>query len=91
MCAVTLNACGHRFLPGHRIRLSIATRLLADRLARALRGHAVGAHGESALELPVRRGGERDAVSFEPPAHGPFTPVTVVAPGFSGASPLRIT
>src|SRR5580658_5615598 len=23
--SVTLNACGHRFLPGHRIRLSIAT------------------------------------------------------------------
>ncbi len=30
---MTLNACGHRFLPGHRIRLAIATRLLAHHLA----------------------------------------------------------
>ena len=79
--AVRLNACGHRFLPGHRVRLSIASAywpiVWPAPYAATLSVRTDG----SALDLPVRRGGERDAVSFEPPAHGPFTPVTVVARG----------
>jgi uncharacterized protein len=78
---VTLNACGHRFLPGHRIRLALASAywpmVWPAPYAATLCVHTQG----SALELPVRAGRARDEVRFEPPAHGPRTPVTVVAPG----------
>ena len=79
--AVTLNACGHRFLPGHRIRLSIASAywpiIWPAPYAATLSIRA----DESALDLPVRVGGERQAITFEPPIHGPRTPVTTVEPG----------
>jgi predicted acyl esterase len=79
--AVTLNACGHRFLPGHRIRLSIASAYwpivwpapYATTLALQV--------ANSSLELPVRQGAGEDAVAFPPPVHGPRTPITVVDPG----------
>jgi uncharacterized protein len=78
---VTLNACGHRFLRGHRIRLSLASAywpvVWPAPCAATLSVHTDG----SALELPVRRGEVQDEISFEPPAHGPRTPVTVIAPG----------
>jgi putative CocE/NonD family hydrolase len=79
--AVTLNACGHRFLPGHRLRLAIASAYwpivwpAPSAATLSIRAR------ESALELPVRHGSEARAVSFPPPAHGPRTPVTVVDPG----------
>jgi putative CocE/NonD family hydrolase len=78
--AVTLNACGHRFLPGHRIRLCIGSAywpiIWPAPYAATLSIRA----GESALDLPVRRGGEQ-SVAFEPPVHGPRTPITIVDPG----------
>jgi uncharacterized protein len=78
---LTLNACGHRFLPGHRVRLSIATAywptVWPAPYAATLSVRTQG----SALELPVRKEGERGTVSFPPPVHGPKTPVTVIAPG----------
>ena len=53
---VTLNACGHRFLTGHRIRLSIATAywpiVWPAPYAATLSIRTV----DSALELPVRQG-----------------------------------
>jgi uncharacterized protein len=79
--AVTLNACGHRFLPGHRLRLAIASAYwpivwpAPGAATLSIRAR------ESALELPVRHGGLTRAVSFPPPSHGPRTPLTVVDPG----------
>jgi uncharacterized protein len=78
---VALNACGHRFLPGHRIRLSLASAywpiVWPAPYAATLSVHAQAC----ALELPVRRGTDAQAVSFPPPLHGPRTPITVVDPG----------
>ena len=58
--AVRLNACGHRFLSGPSRPAFDCVRLLADRLARALRGDAVGAHGRQrprSAGAPGRRAG----------------------------------
>ena len=78
--SVTLNACGHRFLPGHRIRLAIGTAywpiIWPAPYAATLSIQA----GESALDLPVRQGAEQ-TVAFAPPVHGPRTPITIVDPG----------
>jgi len=78
--AVTLNACGHRFLAGHRMRLAIASAywpiIWPAPYAATLSIHA----GESALELPVRQGREQ-SIAFAPPVHGPRTPITIVDPG----------
>ena len=79
--AVTLNACGHRFLPGHRLRLAIASAYwpivwpAPSAATLSIRAR------ESALELPVRHGADAQPVSFPPPSHGPRTPITVLDPG----------
>ena len=78
---VTLNACGHRFVRGHRLRLSIATAywplIWPAPSAATLSVRVEG----SALELPVRDGYEERPVTFPPPVHGPQAPVTLVTPG----------
>ena len=78
---LTLNACGHRFLAGHRVRLALASAywptVWPAPYAATLSVRTEG----SLLELPVRSGEERDSVSFPPAVHGPKTPVTVIAPG----------
>jgi hypothetical protein len=78
--SVTLNACGHRFLAGHRMRLAIGSAywpiIWPAPFAATLSIRA----GESFLELPVRQG-HAHSVAFEPPVHGPRTPITIVAPG----------
>jgi uncharacterized protein len=78
---LTLNACGHRFLPGHRVRLAVGSAywplVWPAPYAATLRVQT----GISALELPVRVGTEPDTVSFAPPAHGPRTAVTMISPG----------
>ena len=79
--AVTLNACGHRFLAGHRIRLSIATAYWPIIWPAPYAATLSIRVSDSALQLPVRQGGARARVSFEPPAHGPRTPITMVDPG----------
>jgi hypothetical protein len=79
--AVTLNACGHRFLPGHRIRLCIASAYWPIVWPASQAATLSVRMGESCLDLPVRRGAEQQAVSFPPPVHGPCTPITVVDPG----------
>jgi putative CocE/NonD family hydrolase len=77
---VTMNACGHRFLPGHRIRLSIATaywpHVWPAPYAATLTIHTNG----SALHLPVRRY-DGAPISMAAPAHGPRTPITQLDPG----------
>jgi uncharacterized protein len=78
---VTLNACGHRFLPGHRIRLTIATAYWPIVWPAPCAAMLSVIAEESALDLPVRQGGGRDSISFEPPVHGPRTPMTIVEPG----------
>jgi len=79
--AVTLNACGHRFLPGHRVRLAIASAYWPIVWPAPYAATLAVRAGESALELPVRHGNDQHAVAFLPPAHGPRTPITVVDPG----------
>ncbi len=78
---VALNACGHRFPRGHRLRLSIATAywpiIWPAPYAAAISIRTSG----SSLELPVRQAGQGPAVSFERPAHGPKAPVTLIDPG----------
>jgi uncharacterized protein len=78
---VTLNACGHRFPAGHRVRLCLASAywptVWPAPYAATLSVRTAG----SALELPVRQAGVRGTVTFPPPAHGPRTPVTLITPG----------
>jgi predicted acyl esterase len=78
---VILNACGHRFLAGHRLRLCLASAywptVWPAPYAATLSVRTAG----SALELPVRRAGVRGTVTFPPPAHGPRTAVTLITPG----------
>ena len=79
--SVVLNACGHRFPTGHRIRLSIASAywpiIWPAPYAAML---SIGTDG-SVLELPVRQNGHGPHVALPPPAHGPRTPVTLLDPG----------
>ena len=79
--AVTLNACGHRFLPGHRLRLAIASAYWPTVWPAPYPATLSIRTGASALELPVRRSELHDRIGFPPPVHGPRTPVTVVDPG----------
>ena len=89
---LTLNACGHRFLPGHRLRLAIASAYWPTVWPAPYAATLSVRTADSALELPVRSAGERDSVAFAPPAHGPRTPVTVISPGrlrrFSTQDPI---
>jgi hypothetical protein len=79
--SIVLNACGHRFLPGHRIRLAIASAYWPMIWPAPYPATLTVRTGESALDLPVRQDNEGPKVEFEPPAHGPLTPMTKVEPG----------
>jgi hypothetical protein len=77
---VTLNACGHRFAPGHRIRIAVATSYWpliwpAPTLA-TLTLNTTG----SVLRLPCRKGGDAPVVML-PAVHGTDAPTTQVDPG----------
>ena len=78
--AVTLNAAGHRFVPGHRIRLAIASAYWPIVWPAPHAATLTVRSGKSVLELPVRHS-DGPIVEFEPPAHGPLTPMSRVAPG----------
>jgi uncharacterized protein len=78
---VTLNACGHRFVRGHRIRLSIATAYWPIIWPAPYPATLTVRTGASVLELPVRQRSDEPRVEFDPPAHGPMTPRTTVDPG----------
>jgi hypothetical protein len=74
---VPLKVFGHRFAPGHRIRFALSTAywpiLWPAPYAATITLDLAG----SRFALPVRpaRGDEPEVV-FQPPAHGPFAPVT---------------
>ncbi|MBB2202356.1 CocE/NonD family hydrolase [Gluconacetobacter tumulisoli] len=79
---VTLNDCGHRFAPGHRLRIAIGTAYWP--LIWPAPHAATLALRDGRLVLPVRSGAETAqgaAPAFPPPAHGPLTPVTQLDPG----------
>jgi uncharacterized protein len=72
-----LKAFGHRFAPGHRIRFALSTAywpiLWPAPYAAAITLDLAG----SRFALPVRRvRADEPEVTFAPPAHGPFAPVT---------------
>lgn len=78
---VVLNACGHRFPPGHRIRVSIGTAYWPIVWPAPYPATLSIDTSASTVELPVRHASADAQVTFEPPAHGPMTPVTVIDPG----------
>src|SRR4029077_6863140 len=66
--SVSLNDCGHRFLPGHRIRLSIATAYWPIVWPAPYPATLTIRTGDSALALPLRQGGGASPpVEFKPP------------------------
>jgi hypothetical protein len=72
-----LKMCGHRFAPGHRIRFGLSTAywpiLWPAPYAATITLDLAG----SRFTLPVRPVNvDEPGVVFEPPAHGPFAPVT---------------
>ena len=79
--ALKLNVCGHRFLPGHRIRLSIATAYWPIVWPAPYPATLSIRTAPSALDLPVRRADPGPTVSFQPPVHGPRTPISQIASG----------
>ncbi|MBV8497475.1 MAG: CocE/NonD family hydrolase, partial [Gammaproteobacteria bacterium] len=79
--SVELNACGHHFPPGHRVRLAIASAYWPLVWPAPYAATLSVRTGESALELPVRGEDPGPSVSFAPPVHGPRTPMTTLAPG----------
>ncbi|RJF94757.1 CocE/NonD family hydrolase [Oleomonas cavernae] len=79
--AVRLKVCGHRFAPGHRIRLSLSSAywpLVWPARDRATLSLETGA---SRLVLPCRAANPDEiAPAFAPPARGPATPQTMLMP-----------
>jgi hypothetical protein len=78
---VTLNACGHRFAAGHRIRLAVGSAYWPLIWPAPYPATLTIRTGSSRLDLPVRRRGHAVPVAFEPSVHGPLTPVTKIDPG----------
>lgn len=79
--AIKLNACGYRFAKGHKLQLAIATAYWPMVWTSPYDATISISVAESALDLPVRAVGDGKQVRFEPPAHGPFTPMTQIDPG----------
>ncbi len=77
---ITLGACGHRFAPGHRLRLAIATAYWPAVWPAPAAATLTIATGASVLTLPCRPGGDT-AAPFPPPLHGTDAPMTQVDPG----------
>ena len=78
---LALKACGHRFAPGHRLRLSLASAYWPIVWPAPSPATISVRTSASFLELPVRQADPGPKVSFEPPAHGPKAPVTLIDPG----------
>ncbi|WP_323990255.1 CocE/NonD family hydrolase [Nguyenibacter sp. L1] len=79
---IVLNDCGHRFAPGHRVRIAIGTAYWP--MIWPAPHAATLSLRDGRLLLPRRSGAmaEQDAaIAFPPPAHGPPTPMTVLNPG----------
>lgn len=82
---VTLSACGHRFLPGHRLRVSVGTAYWPTVWPAPYAATLTIRPEGSSLTLPVRDLSlAQSEVVFQAPAHGPMTPMTQVDPGMVG-------
>lgn len=78
---IKLNDCGYRFTKGHKLQLAIATAYWPMVWTSPYDATISISVAESALDLPVRAVGDGKQVRFEPPAHGPLTPMTQIDPG----------
>ncbi|MCE2565139.1 CocE/NonD family hydrolase [Komagataeibacter sp. FNDCF1] len=78
--AISLKACGHRFPAGHRIRIAIGT-CYWPLIWPAPTAVTLSVRSGGQLRLPCLPDGDMPEVVFPPPAHGPATPVTQLAPG----------
>ena len=80
--AILLNDCGHRFLPGHRMRLAIGSAYSPTIWPSPYPATLTIRTGGSVLELPVRQDDHgAPAVAFEPPARGSSAPITQTGKG----------
>ncbi|NHN90050.1 CocE/NonD family hydrolase [Acetobacter conturbans] len=80
--SIRLNDCGHRFVRGHRLRVSIATAYWP--MVWPAPYHATLSFRNGTVSIPVRCGNcdERDRnVGFLSPVQGPTTPVTILEAG----------
>ena len=78
---IRLNDCGHRFAPGHRIRLSVGTAYWPIIWPAPFAATLTLDLADARLSLPRRTGGDTHALTFAKAAHGPFTPLTQLDPG----------
>ncbi|HXP78209.1 MAG TPA: CocE/NonD family hydrolase [Stellaceae bacterium] len=79
---VKLNDCGHRFAPGHRIRLSLGTAYWPIIWPAPYAATLTVRTDDSVLELPTRQSGDaRLDVTFELPARGRSAPMTQIGKG----------
>jgi hypothetical protein len=83
MASIPMKVLGHRFLPGHRLRLSISTcywpLIWPSPELVTLTVHTEGTR----LILPVRSGSSEDGSEpFGRPESAPLTPMKVIDPGY---------
>jgi len=79
---VTLNACGHHFRKGTRIRLALSTAYWPLIWPSPEAATLTLSTGSSSLMLPVRPASDDDAkVKFLPPESAPHAPVSIVRNG----------
>ncbi|MCK8464027.1 CocE/NonD family hydrolase [Aliiroseovarius sp. S1339] len=86
---VALNICGHRFAPGHRIRVSVGTAYWPIVWPAPYAATLTVALEDACLSLPRRAGGDVHQMTFPDPAHGPLTPVTQLDPGSIARTSLQ--
>ncbi len=77
---ITLNDCGYRFLPGHRIRIALATTYWPMIWPAPRHATLTFRTAGCCLVLPVLPADRPEPAMF-PPAHGPRTPITQLDPG----------
>jgi uncharacterized protein len=79
---IKLNALGHRFAAGHRLRLAISTAYWPLIWPTPERATLTVHTGGTKLELPVRAPQSLDGTNpFPPPESAPLTPISKVAEG----------
>lgn len=76
---VKLSACGHRFAAGHKLRVSVGTAYWPIIWPAPEAATLTIDTARSLLHVPQRRGGDVHP-GFEPPAHGPACPMTMIRP-----------
>ncbi|ANT63153.1 peptidase S15 (plasmid) [Salipiger sp. CCB-MM3] len=76
---VKLSTCGHRFAAGHKLRISVGTAYWPIIWPAPEAATLTIDTARSLLHLPQRAGGDAHP-GFEPPAHGPACPITMIRP-----------